>query len=37
MKIAHDYTERPGGHTWDYWNNSILYQTLFFHQFFSKN
>lgn len=34
MKIAHDYTERPGGHTAEYWNNSIRYQALFFHQFF---
>jgi S-formylglutathione hydrolase FrmB len=37
MKIAHDYTERPGGHTGPYWDNSIRYQALFFHQFFSKN
>ncbi|GAB3454182.1 alpha/beta hydrolase family protein [Massilia terrae] len=30
LKVAHDYTERPGGHTWDYWTNAIKYQMLFF-------
>ena len=37
LKIPHDYIERPGEHNREYWNNSIHYQTLFFHQFFSKN
>lgn len=37
MKIPHDYTERPGGHSREYWDNSIRYHTLFFHQFFSRN
>jgi len=37
MKIPHDYTERPGGHTRPYWDNSIRYHALFFHQFFSRN
>jgi S-formylglutathione hydrolase FrmB len=37
MKYPHDYTERPGGHTANYWNNSINYEALFFHRFFSKN
>ena len=36
-KIAHDYTERPGGHNGDYWRNSIDYQVLFFHKYFSGN
>lgn len=27
--IQHDYTERRGGHNWDYWNNNIGYQLLF--------
>ncbi len=22
-KTPHDYTERPGGHTWDYWQNAL--------------
>jgi putative tributyrin esterase len=30
MEVPHDYTERPGGHTWDYWDNAIKYQLLFF-------
>jgi S-formylglutathione hydrolase FrmB len=34
--IPHDYTERPGGHTLDYWQNSELYQMLFFSQYFNK-
>lgn len=36
MKIPHDYIERPGGHTGEYWNNSINYQAMFFHRFFTK-
>ncbi len=34
--IAHDYTERPGGHTWDYWNNAIAYQMIYFADKFSE-
>ncbi|WP_153796966.1 alpha/beta hydrolase [Foetidibacter luteolus] len=34
-KIDHDYIERPGGHDGPYWANSILYQLLFFQQYFS--
>jgi S-formylglutathione hydrolase FrmB len=26
----HDYIERPGGHTWEYWQNALPYQMLFF-------
>ena len=36
-KIDHDYAERPGEHNWNYWNNSIKYQMLFFRQFFIDN
>lgn len=36
LSIPHDYTERPGKHDWDYWNNAIQYQLLFFHNFFKK-
>ena len=25
----HDYTERPGGHTWAYWQTALPYQILF--------
>ena len=34
--ITHDYIERPGEHNWDYWSNSVVYQLLFFHRFFTK-
>ncbi|WPV66003.1 alpha/beta hydrolase family protein [Chitinophaga sp. LS1] len=34
--IPHDYTVRPGGHTWEYWSNSIQYQALFFHNYFQR-
>lgn len=33
--IPHDFIVRPGGHTWDYWGNSINYQMLFFSRFFN--
>jgi S-formylglutathione hydrolase FrmB len=36
-KIDHDYTERPGEHNWEYWNNAVKYQLLFFRQYFIKN
>lgn len=32
--IEHDYIVRPGGHTKEYWNNSIDYQLLFFQKAF---
>ena len=35
-KIDHDFITRPGGHTGQYWNNSIDYQILFFEKFFKK-
>jgi S-formylglutathione hydrolase FrmB len=34
--IPHDFTVRPGSHTWEYWGNSINYQALFFSRFFNK-
>jgi len=33
-KIPHDYVERPGSHTWEYWDNAIEYQLLFFKKQF---
>ena len=33
----HDYTERPGGHTWDYWQNSLPYHLLFFSKILKEN
>jgi len=34
-KIPHDFITRPGAHTWDYWAESIQYELLFMHNFFS--
>lgn len=31
LGVSHDYTERPGGHSKDYWENSIQYHFLFFN------
>jgi len=28
-QVPHDYTERPGGHNWEYWSNAIKYQMRF--------
>lgn len=36
LKIAHDYTERPGKHDWKYWGNAVKYQFLFFSDFFKR-
>ncbi len=34
--IPHDYISRPGNHSMKYWNNSILYQLLYFNEQFKK-
>lgn len=34
--VKHDYICRPGGHTFEYWNNSVLYHLLFFNEAFNK-
>jgi S-formylglutathione hydrolase FrmB len=36
LKIAHDYIERPGNHSWPYWANAIQYQLLFFRTYFNS-
>jgi S-formylglutathione hydrolase FrmB len=36
-KIPHDFIIRPGAHTWEYWGNSIQYQSLFFDEYFKRN
>lgn len=36
LKIPHDYTERPGKHSWEYWANAVQYQLLFFKNYFEK-
>ncbi len=35
--IEHDFIVRPGEHNAKYWRNSILYQILFFHEFFNTD
>ena len=36
-RVPHDYTERPGAHTWEYWTNALPYQLLYFRNVFVKN
>ncbi|GAA4455890.1 alpha/beta hydrolase family protein [Nibrella saemangeumensis] len=36
-KTPHDYIERPGGHTWEYWENALPYQVLFFSKILKAN
>lgn len=36
LGIDHDFTTRPGGHTDQYWSNSLDYQLLFFKKYFNK-
>ena len=33
----HDYIERPGGHTWEYWQNALPYQMIFFIDVLKSN
>ncbi|OOV29548.1 esterase [Flavobacterium sp. LM5] len=35
-KVAHDYTERAGAHTWVYWENALPYHLLFFSKIMSR-
>lgn len=35
-KIPHEYIERPGTHSWDYWSNAVRYQMFFFHEYFNQ-
>ena len=36
LKIRHEYIERPGQHDWNYCENAIEYQLLFFKKYFDK-
>lgn len=36
-KISHEFISRPGGHTWEYWRNSIPHHAAFMHTFFNEN
>jgi putative tributyrin esterase len=33
----HEYTERPGAHTWEYWQNAISHHVLFFSKILKTN
>jgi len=35
--VPHDYTERPGGHTWEYWQTALPYQVHFLWQVLKGN
>ncbi|MBK3519151.1 alpha/beta hydrolase [Carboxylicivirga marina] len=35
-KVEHDYIERPGDHSWEYWKGSIHYHMLFFYLYFNQ-
>lgn len=37
QKVPHDYTERPGGHTWEYWENALPYQVMFLTKVLQAN
>ncbi|RIV17937.1 esterase family protein [Fibrisoma montanum] len=36
-ETPHEYTERPGAHTWPYWENALPYQVLFFNSVLKAN
>ena len=36
-QTPHDYSERPGGHSWDYWQNSLPHHGLFFYEVLKTN
>ncbi len=36
-QTPHDYSERPGGHSWDFWQNALAYQVLFFSKALNGN
>ncbi|WP_234733897.1 alpha/beta hydrolase [Tellurirhabdus bombi] len=36
-QTPHEYTERPGAHTWEYWENALPYQVLFFAKILKAN
>jgi S-formylglutathione hydrolase FrmB len=36
-QTPHDYAERPGGHSWDYWQNALPHHVLFFYEVLKTN
>jgi S-formylglutathione hydrolase FrmB len=37
LKIPHEYIERPGKHTWEYWAVALPYQLFFFRNYFNAS
>ncbi len=37
LSISHVYLNLPGKHNWDYWEQSIAYQMVFFDEYFRNN
>ncbi|EOZ95379.1 putative esterase [Indibacter alkaliphilus LW1] len=37
LNVDHEYTERPGAHTWQYWTEALPFHMLFIDQVFKKN
>ncbi|MEK6476044.1 alpha/beta hydrolase family protein [Catalinimonas sp. 4WD22] len=37
LQVPHEYTERPGSHSWEYWQNALPYHLLFVHDIFKEN
>ncbi len=35
--IDHDFIVRPGNHSWEYWDVSIIYQITYFCEYFKSN
>jgi putative tributyrin esterase len=35
-KVPHEYTERPGSHTWGYWQDALPYHVYYFSKILSK-
>ncbi len=35
--VPHDYIERPGAHTWEYWGNALPYHVLFISKVFRSS
>jgi len=36
-KVPHEYTERPGAHTWPYWSDALPFHLLFFQKVWQQN
>ena len=36
LKVPHEYIERPGNHSWDYWRYAVHFQLLFFKKYLKK-